>query len=106
MATTKLVILSAARRPCGATATRGKDLLLGTMLNITDLECLLERRERIAPRHELLRDPTSESRVGDRLHDAPVVQLLRVIDFGATRNAAGMVVRDVLRIRANRRDDI
>ena len=51
-------------------------------------------------------DESGEARVGDRLHHATVVQLLRVVDLGAAGHAAGVIVRDVLRVGANRRDDV
>src|SRR5215510_13104544 len=74
--------------------------------NVTDLICLFEGGEWIAFRNEFLRDESSELQVGDRLHHPLVVQLLRVVDLVAARDAAGMKVGDVLDVRLDRGDHI
>src|SRR4051794_24736803 len=76
------------------------------LLNVANLERLLHRCQGIAFRDELLRHEALVAKVGDRLHDGTVVELLRLIDLVASGNAAGMKMCDVCVVRANVPDDI
>ena len=53
-----------------------------------------------------MRDVAGEAGLDDRARDGRPVHFLRVVELVAAGDAAGMVVRDVLMVRADRRDQI
>lgn len=74
--------------------------------NVTDADGLFQRREWFAFGDEFLCDISLEAGGDDGLHDAWVIQFLRLINFGATGNAACVVVIEVLMILPDRIADV
>src|SRR5687767_12317285 len=78
--------------------------LFSPLLHIAECYCLSKRRQRVALRHELMRQVAFESSLDDGLAHSRPVHLLGVIEFVATRHAAGVEMSDVLDIVSNGAD--
>src|SRR5712664_1717394 len=65
------------------------------------LHGLLQRRQRVTRRHELMGHESRKPRIGDRARDGVPIQLLRVVQLVASGDAAGMEVADVTRVVTN-----
>src|SRR5882762_5384836 len=65
------------------------------------LHGLLQRRQRVTRRHELVGHESRKPRLGDRARDGVPIQLLRVVQLMASGDAAGVEVADVTRVVAN-----
>src|SRR5215468_9588916 len=89
--------------PASQWAMRNDFLLFqpASKLNITQKRRLAQRSQRVALRHELVRDVALKAQVGDRLHHRPPIQLLRVVNLVASGHSAGVEVRDVLNVLAD-----
>ena len=74
---------------------RRSDVSSAVALHVAERDSLSQRRQRIARRHELVREISGESGIRDRAADRAPVQFLRVVELVASRHAAGVVVRDV-----------
>src|SRR5262245_66438874 len=75
--------------------------LCSPQLNITQQYRLAQRSQRVALRHEFVRDVTLKIQICDRLRDRPPVQFLRVVNLVASGVAAGVEVRAVLTVLAD-----
>src|ERR1700722_1881424 len=73
---------------------------------VEDAVGLRERGKGIAQRYKFVRDVPREARVGDGLGHGAIVQLLARVDFVASRNAAGVEVRDPGNAAADGADDV
>ena len=67
---------------------------------------LAQRGQRIARRHELVREEALEAGLDDRAADRRPLQLLRVVELVPARHAAGVIVRDVLVMLADGADHV
>src|SRR6266566_4798821 len=70
------------------------------------LHRLLQRRQRITRRHELMGHESRKPRIGDRARHGVPIQLLRVVQLVASGDAARMEVADVTRVVANRANHV
>src|SRR6267378_4343537 len=70
------------------------------------LHGLLQRRQRVTRRHELMGHESRKPRLDDRARDGVPIQLLRVVQLVASGDAAGMEVADVTRVVANRANHV
>jgi hypothetical protein len=73
----------------------------GRLSDVANVDALAEGGQGIALGNDFLGDVAFEASVYNRLHDGGIVESLGVVDLVATRNAAGVVVGDVLMIVAN-----
>src|SRR6266446_6882304 len=70
--------------------------------DIAQVDGLPQRREWVVQRHELVGHVTAEIRSGNTAHHAIPLHFLRRVEFVASRDAAGMKVRDPVNIFLNR----
>src|SRR5258708_346323 len=70
------------------------------------LDGVPQRAERVARGHELVRDKSSEPRVGDGRGDRVPVQLLRAVQLVAAGDASRVKMGDVIPVVADGADDV
>src|SRR5580698_8111488 len=84
----------------GPTSSSARSSESGISLDGHDLDGLFQALDRIAARRwsKFVRDVARVAEIGNGLRNEAVIQLLRIVDLVASGHAAGMEVRDPLKI--------